>query len=125
MIGYINNLPGSFCIVPESEAPEVSDDENLPCGHCYQENKVNPNITAQALLLGSNQQADTIDVYLQEKFQRRVTVGENCSDADCMLPFRFSIGAFWKALNYGEMKFKGEKSLKWANRLLQITSTTD
>ena len=37
------------------------------------------------LIFCDNQQADVIDGYLQQKYQRRVTAVENCSDANCLL----------------------------------------
>ena len=49
-----------------------------------QEEEGNLNTAAQVLLLGDNNQAETIDGYLQQMFHKTVFTVEICSDADCL-----------------------------------------
>ena len=90
----MNNLPGSPHISPEGE--HLDDGEILGV-HCDEEEEGNLNAAAQALSFGNNQKTDSIDGYLQQKFDIRVTAVENCSDADCMLPFGFVLLPFGRS----------------------------
>ena len=47
---------------------------------CHQGKESNLNTVAQALLLCDNQQADAIDIYLQQKFHKTVTVVRNLTN---------------------------------------------
>ena len=111
-----NNLPGPLCIAEEGE---YLDDYKMTDVHCYKQEEGNLNTTAEALLLGNNQQADVIDGYLHKKFHRTVTAVENYSDADCNLPFGFCNLHCYLLDDpklWGEIKLKGEEIFKTAHK---------
>ena len=54
----------------------------------------NLNSTAQALLPCNDKQVDALDVYLKQRFHRKVGPVEDCSHAACMLPFGFCLLPF-------------------------------